>query len=244
MDRPPTTAEPGAPTTLGAALRAPAPALSPATRAALEARFGAPLALELLPVLETRKLVARLCEAPRRELGEVVNKRALFVVLGCIDHALRARCCGSAAAARAAPAGGLAESAASGAELAARACEATPLHECLLRLLLEGNAHNRPAGGGLSREVYAFAKAEIQRCLPLLHGEHAVYPMAPGPAALAELSAFAEASGDMGVAPRFGHVYTARLRRAGESLLAIPPGVELKMHFLRRTDPARAQALA
>jgi hypothetical protein len=114
-------------------------------------------------------------------------------------------------------------------------------------MLLEGNTHNRPAGGGLSRDVYAFARAEVERCLPLLHAAPLApeaYPLAPGPAALEELSQFAEASAEMGVAPRFAHVYTTRLRRAGDSLLSIPPGVELKMRFLHRTDPARAEALA
>jgi hypothetical protein len=124
-------------------------------------------------------------------------------------------------------------------------------------MLLEGNTHNRPAGCGLSREVYAFAKAEVERCLPLLHAGPAAgtpegpapaapaeYPLEPGPAALAELLGFAEASAEMGAAPRFGHVYTARLRRSGDLLLAIPPNVDLKMRFLRRTDPARAEALA
>jgi hypothetical protein len=252
--------------TLAAALQAPAPTLAAATQAAVVARFGPALAEELLPVLAARKRVAELCAAPRRELAEVVDKRALFVVLGCLDHALRARCFGSAARARralAAGAGGYGSVDDGGAALAEQACEATPLYECLLRMLLEGNTHNRPAGGGLSREVYAFAKAEVARCLPLLHAVEAPagpaagppdgpavgsssagYPLEPGPAALAELSGFAEASAEMGVAPRFGHVYTARLRRAGDSLLAIPPNLDLKMRFLRRTDPARAEALA
>ena len=256
--------------TLAAALQAPAPTLAAATQAAVVARFGEALAAELLPVLAARKRVAELCAAPRRELAEVVDKRALFVVLGCLDHALRARCFGSATRARralAAGVGGYGSVDDGGAALAEQACEATPLYECLLRMLLEGNTHNRPAGGGLSREVYAFAKAEVARCLPLLHAVEAPagpaagppdgppdgpavgsssagYPLEPGPAALAELSGFAEASAEMGVAPRFGHVYTARLRRAGDSLLAIPPNLDLKMRFLRRTDPARAEALA
>jgi hypothetical protein len=263
--------------TLAAALQAPAPTLAGGTQAAVVARFGPALAAELLPVLAARKRVAELCAAPRRELAEVVDKRALFVVLGCLDHALRARCFGSAARARralAAGVGGYGSVDDGGAALAEQACEATPLYECLLRMLLEGNTHNRPAGGGLSREVYAFAKAEVARCLPLLHAVEAParpaagppegpagapegpadgpavgsssagYPLEPGPAALAELSGFAEASAEMGVAPRFGHVYTARLRRSGDSLLAIPPNLDLKMRFLRRTDPARAEALA
>ena len=64
------------------------------------------------------------------------------------------------------------------------------------------------------------------------------------PEALDALSRLAEAGEDTGVAPRFGHVYTARLRRAGDSPFEIPPSVQLRMEFLRRADPASAVALA
>ncbi len=43
----------------------------------------------------TRKRVAELCAANRETLAHVVDKRAMFLLLMCIDHTLRAICCGS-----------------------------------------------------------------------------------------------------------------------------------------------------
>jgi len=62
MERPlvPAGADGAAFPTLAAALQAPAPALAPATQAAVAARFGPALAAELLPVLAARKRVAEL----------------------------------------------------------------------------------------------------------------------------------------------------------------------------------------
>lgn len=73
------------------------PELQPSTHSAILALFGGELGRKLLPVFAARKHVAA---EPRVALADVVNKRALFLLLTCLNHTLRAVCCGSIKSAR------------------------------------------------------------------------------------------------------------------------------------------------
>ena len=192
----------------------------------------------------TRKRVAELCAANRETLAHVVDNHALFLLLMCIDHTLRAICCGSIRHAQ----GRMQEC--DSQEFAECVVENNPLYAFLLRMLLEGNAHNRPGDGcGLSRGMYEFVKAEIEYCQTLCEEDS----MRPAPAyafhptleaeTVKELTELSESSTEMSVARQFGQVYTSRLKKSAGSLYEIPRDVLLKMEFVKRQDPLRAEAI-
>lgn len=222
------------------------PELQPSTHSAILALFGGELGGKLLPVFAARKHVAALCAEPRVALADVVNKRALFLLLTCLDHTLRAVCCGSIRSARArgrAPGCGPAE-------FAECVVESNPLYAYLLRMLLEGNAHNRPGNGdGLSREVYEFVNAQMEYCRGLALEDSAAASVFayPDRRALAALTLLSECGSEMAVARKFGEIYTARLRNARTKqsfgVYDIPAEVSLRMRFEKKRDPMRAEAI-
>lgn len=219
--------------------------LQPLTQSAIVAMFGSDLGRKLLPVFTTRKHVAALCAEPRAALAEVVNKRALFLLLMCLDHTLRAICCGSIRGAQARM------RRCEAAEFADCVVESTPLYAYLLRMLLEGNAHNRPGNGeGLSREIYEFVHAQMEYCRNLVHEDSAdataptyVFSSPLDAATVAALTELSESSSEMSVARKFGEIYTSRLRKRSASMYDIPADVSLRMRFEKKTNPVRAQAI-
>lgn len=223
------------------------PELQPSTHSAILALFGGELGRKLLPVFAARKHVAALCAEPRVALADVVNKRALFLLLTCLDHTLRAVCCGSIKSARVrarAPGCGPAE-------FAECVVESNPLYAYLLRMLLEGNAHNRPGNGdGLSREVYEFVNAQMEYCRGLALEDSAAaarFSSPPDAATVAALTLLSECCSDMAVARKFGEIYTARLRntrtKQSVGVYDIPAEVSLRMRFEKKRDPMRAEAI-
>ena len=207
-------------------------------------RFDAALGGKLMRLFTTRKRVAELCAANRETLAHVVDKRALFLLLMCIDHTLRAICCGSIRHAQ----GRMQEC--DSQEFAECVVESNPLYAFLLRMLLEGNVHNRPGDGcGLSRSMYEFVKAEIEYCQQLCEEDSMrpaqSYTFHPALEAetVKELTELSESSTEMSVARQFGQVYTSRLKKSTGSLYEIPRDVLLKMEFVKRQDPLRAEAI-
>ena len=227
------------------------PELQPSTHSAILALFGSEFGHKLLPVFAARKHVAALCAEPRVALADVVNKRALFLLLTCLDHTLRAVCCGSIRSARVrarAPGCGPAE-------FAECVVESNPLYAYLLRMLLEGNAHNRPGNGdGLSREVYEFVNAQMEYCRGLALEDSAAaaaptyrFSSPPDAATVAALTLLSESGPEMAVARKFGEIYTARLRntrtKQSVGVYDIPAEVSLRMRFEKKRDPMRAEAI-
>jgi hypothetical protein len=143
-------------------------------------------------------------------------------------------------------------------EFAECVIESHPLYAFLLRMLLEGNVHNRPGDGcGLSRSMYEFVKAEIEYCQKLCEEDSMrpaqSYTFHPALEAetVKELTELSESSTEMSVARQFGQsVYTSRLKKSTGSLgkpsgglYEIPRDVLLKMEFVKRQDPLRAEAI-
>jgi hypothetical protein len=221
--------------------------MQPSTHSAILAMFSSELGSKLLPVFATRKHVAALCAEPRVAIADVVNNRALFLLLMCLDHKLRAICCGSIRSARA-------RARASGcgpAEFAECVVESNQLYAYLLHMLLEGNTHNRPGNcDGLSREVYEFVNAQMEHCWGLVLEDSAeaaaptyVFSSPLDAATVATLTLLTESGSEMAVTRKFGEIYTSRLRKQSVSLYDIPADVSLRMRFEKKTDPMRAEAI-
>ena len=169
---------------------------------------------KLLRLFTTRKQVVELCAENRQTLAHVVDKRALLLLLMCIDHT----CARSAAAPF-----GTHGCAFRNAIRKSSECE----HESMYRFVKAQIKYYQKLC-----EEDSMSPAQTYMFHPKLEAETAK-----------EFTDLSESSAEMSVARKFGQVYTSRLKRSSGGLYEIPRDVLLKMEFVKRQNPSRDEAI-